>query len=155
NNAADDEGGIAEQTVVSPASPTVVTTPSPTTVTLGPASVTAPPVLTDSATLSGGFNPTGTITFLLFRGRTLGHTETDTVSGNGTYSTPAGFTLPTTGAVAGTYEWVAVYSGDANNVQASENNLAGEQVQVIRASPMLVTAASPSTLALPAPVPTI
>src|SRR5262249_30947619 len=155
NAAADDQGDIAEQTVVSPASPALVTTPSPTSVTLSPASVTSPPVLTDSATLSGGFNPTGTITFLLFRGRTLVHTETDTVNGNGTYTTTTGFTLPTSGAVAGTYQWVAVYSGDANNVKARESNLAGEQVQVIRASPVLVTAASPSTFTLPAPVPTI
>jgi hypothetical protein len=38
-------------------------------------------------------------------------TETVTVSGNGTYSTPTGY-LP---AVVGTYQWVATYSGDSNN----------------------------------------
>ena len=42
-------------------------------------------------------------------------TETVTVSGNGTYTTPTGYTLPTTGTVTGTYQWVASYSGDANN----------------------------------------
>ena len=36
---------------------------------------TAPPTLTDLATLSGGYHPTGTITFTLFRGSTLLHTE--------------------------------------------------------------------------------
>ena len=34
-------------------------------------------------------------------------TETVTVNGNGTYTTPTGFTLPTTGAVTGTYQWNA------------------------------------------------
>ncbi len=38
-----------------------------------------------------------------------------TVSGNGTYTTPTGYTLPTTGTVTGTYQWNATYSGDTNN----------------------------------------
>ena len=48
-------------------------------------------------------------------------TETVTVSGNGTYTTPTGYTLPTTGTVTGTYQWVATYSGDANNNAVSEH----------------------------------
>ena len=53
--------------------------------------------LNDTATLAGGFNPTGTITFTLFHngGTTPVDTETVTVNGNGTYTTPTGFTLPT------------------------------------------------------------
>ena len=138
---------------VSAASPTLTTVPNPDTVTLG---TTAPPILTDSAILAGGFNPTGTITFTLFfnGGSTPVDTETATVNGNGTYTTLTGFTLPTTGAVAGTYQWVAVYSGDANNINASDSDPAAEQVEVIQASPMLVTSASPSTITLPAQVPT-
>src|SRR5262249_47324012 len=103
NNAANDQGGIAEQTVVSPASPTLVTTPNPTTVTLG---ATAPPILMDTADLEGAYHPTGDITFELFQGSTLVHLETATVNGNGIYTTPTGFTLPTTGTVAGGYVWV-------------------------------------------------
>ena len=38
-------------------------------------------------------------------------TETATVTGNGSYSTPSGY-LPT---AAGTYQWVASYGGDGNN----------------------------------------
>ena len=38
--------------------------------------------------------------------------ETVTVSGNGTYTTPTGFTLPTTGTVTGTYQWNATNSED-------------------------------------------
>ncbi len=49
-------------------------------------------------------------------------TETVSVNGNGTYCTPVGFTLPTTGALAGTYTWNATYSGDANNSPAISNS---------------------------------
>lgn len=82
--------------------------------------------LNDSATLSGGFNPTGSITFyLLPPGSTAAtplsaavYTDTVTVTGNGTYTTangnnPGGFAV----TVPGTYQWVAVYSGDVNNSQ--------------------------------------
>ena len=96
------------------ASPTITTTANPSSVTL---SNSGSPTLKDSATLSGGYNPTGTITFTLYGldGTTVVDTETATVSGNGTYTTPTGYTLPTTGTVTGTYQWVASYSGDANN----------------------------------------
>ena len=58
----------------------------------------AAPTLTDSATLSGGYNPTGTITFYLFApGVTPNGTDSNnvysdtvTVSGNGTYTTATG-----------------------------------------------------------------
>ena len=53
--------------------------------------------LNDTAVLAGGYYETGTITFTLFQGSTLVDTETVTVSGNGTYTTPTGFTLPTSG----------------------------------------------------------
>ncbi len=153
NRAAIDNDPTSERVTVSAASPTLTTAPNPDTVTLD--DTAPPPILTDSASLAGGFNPTGTITFTLFfnGGGTPVDTETVTVSGNGTYTTPTGFTLPTT-AAAGTYQWIAVYSGDANNVNASDSNPAAEQTEVIPASPMLVTTASPSTVTLPAPVPT-
>ena len=80
--------------------------------------------LTDTATLSGGYNPGGTITFYLFApGVTPNGTDSNnvysdtvTVNGDGTYTTsmgnnPGGY-APT---AAGTYQWVAVYSGDASN----------------------------------------
>src|SRR4029077_1664912 len=79
NNQATDQGGSAEQTVVSPAAPSIVTTPNPSSVTLGTNSVT----LKDSAVLSGGSSPSGTITFtLVYKGSTV-DTETVPVSGNG------------------------------------------------------------------------
>src|SRR5262249_2297952 len=101
NDPANDQGGTTEQTVVSPASPALTAAPSPSTVTLG----TSPVTLTDSATLAGGYHPTGTITFTLVGpGGATVDTETVAVNGDGTYTTPAGFTLPSTGTATGTYQ---------------------------------------------------
>ncbi len=135
NNAASENNVAAEQVVVSPASPTITTTPNMTAVTLGTSSVT----LKDTATLSGGYYETGSITFTLYRGGTLVNTETMSINGNGTYTTPTGYTLPTTGTVTGTYQWDSSYNGDTNNTSASENNVAGEQVVVSPASPTITT----------------
>ena len=63
-----------------------------------------------------------------------------TVAGDGTYTTPTGYTLPTTGTVTGTYQWNASYaSGDGNNNDASDNNATDEQVPVSPASPAITT----------------
>src|SRR5205823_5334763 len=132
---ADDQGGTAEQTVVSPANPNLMTTASEAR-TLG----TTAPTLTDSAVLSGGFSETGTITFTLTGPGGFSYTQTDTVSGNGTYT--AGDTLPTSGLVAGTYTWSAHYSGDANNISANDQGGTAEQTVVSPANPNLVTTAS-------------
>ena len=90
--------------------------------------------MTDSATLSGGFEETGTITFDLYApgGVVPIHTEIVTVSGNGTYTTPTGYTLPTTGTVTGTYQWVATYSGDGNNNGVASAN--GDEPVVVAAA---------------------
>src|SRR5262249_21427851 len=129
-----DTGNFATLPPVQPpmlASPTLNAAPTPATVTLGTNSVT----LTDTASLAGGVNPTGTITFTLIApgGGTV-DTETVTVNGDGTYTTPTGFTLPSSGAVTGTYQWNATYSGDSNNNAASDVNSTDEQVTVSAAS---------------------
>jgi hypothetical protein len=72
-------------------------------------------VVSDIATISGGFNPAGSVTFQLFAPgdtscATPIATRTDTLSGSGT----AASGNVTIGA-AGTYRWVADYSGDVNN----------------------------------------
>ena len=56
------------------------------------------------------------------------------VNGNGTYTTPTGYTLPTTGTVTGTYQWDASYSGDGNNKPVSSDT-ADEQVTVSAGKP--------------------
>ncbi len=69
---------------------------------------------TASLTLSGGYNPTGTLTFsLLLDGLTPAVcTQTVTVNGNGTYTTPTGCIIPTAN---GDVSWTVTYSGDSNN----------------------------------------
>ena len=131
--------------MVNPASPTIVTTTNPTSVTLNGSS----PILTDSATLTGGYNETGTIIFSLFgpSGESPVFTETVSVSGDGTYTTSTGYTLPTTGSVIGTYQWVVRYSGDANNNGANSAQ-GSEPVAVHAASPSLSTTANPSQVTL-------
>ena len=68
-------------------------------------------LLSASATLAGGVEPGGTITFTLTAPNgTVVDIEHIPVDGNGVYYT-AGY-LP---AQSGTYEWTAQYGGDANN----------------------------------------
>ncbi len=87
--------------------------------------------ISDTATLSGGYNPTGTITFNLYGPgdatcQSPIYTTQQTVTGNGAYVTPAYTTT-----AAGTYRWIASYSGDANNNPVSGAcNDAGESVVV-------------------------
>jgi hypothetical protein len=104
----------------------LTTTPNPTSVTLGTSSVT----LRDTAFLSGGDNPTGVIAFTLYQGSALVYTVNVNVSGNGSYTT-AGYTLPTSGTIIGTYQWDATYNGDTGNSGVSDNNATGERVTVV------------------------
>jgi hypothetical protein len=94
-----------ELSTVSPATPAISTTATSGTV--------GQPV-EDVATLIGGDAPTGTITWNVYAAGTGCATSLDTVtvmvSGAGTYTSPT--YNPST---AGTYQWVASYSGDTNN----------------------------------------
>ena len=72
--------------------------------------------ISDTATLTGGFNPTGTITFTLYgpnnaecTGGAI-FTSVVPVVGNGSY-----VSAPFVPVFLGTYRWIASYSGDANN----------------------------------------
>lgn len=133
NNPALDDGEGNEQVAVSPASPGLTGTPAASAVTLGGGTST----LTDSAVLSGAASPTGTITFTLFHngGTTPVDAETAPVSGNGTYTTPTGYAVPSTPAGVGTYQWDATYSGDSNNLAVSDDNDPSQQVVVGAARP--------------------
>jgi Ca2+-binding RTX toxin-like protein len=87
------------------------------TATAGPTAVVGTGVpLSATATLAAGNNEAGKITFTLYgpSGKPV-DVETASVSGNGAYATPTGF-LPT---VAGTYQWVAAYSGDSSSAGTS------------------------------------
>ena len=126
---------------IHPANPSLGTDASPGSVTLSSGS---PPILTDTATLSGGFEETGTLTFDLYApgGDVPVDAETVTVNGDGSYTTPTGYTLPTTGTVTGTYQWVVTYSGDANNNGVASAS-GDEPVAVNIAAPSISTTANP------------
>jgi uncharacterized delta-60 repeat protein len=91
----------------------VTATPSLSTIAGGTILLGSGAKMTDTAQLSGGNQPTGTITFNLHApdGKTIVDTETVPVAGDGLYKTPNGY-VP---SAVGTYVWVASYSGDANN----------------------------------------
>jgi hypothetical protein len=123
-----------------PPVPTLTTTASPA-VPLGGQ-------LTDTANLSGGNNPTGTITFTLFGpndtpcGGPPPFSSTKPVSGNGTYTSD-----PFTVTQPGTYRWVASYSGDANNGPVTTACGDPAETVTVAAGPTpvtLTTTASPS-----------
>jgi hypothetical protein len=141
NSAAHDQGGASEQeTVTGKASPSISTSPSITTGVCGTSET-----LKDTATLSGGNSPSGTVTFYLFGpGVTPNaaysnnlYSTTVTVHGDSSYSAP-GYSLPSS-AAPGTYQWDAIYSGDGNNNGASDINNPNEQVVVAQASPTIST----------------
>src|SRR5262249_55767237 len=136
NNPVSSALGDEPETVI-PASPAIVTLTSGTVV------IGSGNRLNDSATLSGGFNPTGTLTFTLFdTSNTAFYTNQVTVNGNCSYDTSLR-TFPTRrlSDLVGTYEWVASYSGDANNNPVS-SALGDEPETVIPASPAIVTLTS-------------
>ena len=122
----------------------VVTKKSPTVVTQASASVEVGGDIHDTATLAGGSSPTGTITFNLYGPNDTTcasaaiFTKSVTVNGNGHYDSPS-FTTVT----AGTYRWIANYSGDANN-NATQNACNGnnESVIVTKKAPTVTTNAS-------------
>jgi uncharacterized repeat protein (TIGR01451 family) len=139
NNAASACGGANEEIVVNKASPSVSTIQQPASGAIGD-------TFKDTATLSGAVNPdgTGSITFKLYSASDCDSTvlDTETVDGistNGSYSTPTGFQLEN----AGTYYWVASFSGDSNN-NAFTSGCNDEPMVVVPNSPSISTKLSKS-----------
>jgi len=133
NSPAADQGGPAEQTVIQLASPTLATTASPATAVPSPTAT-----LTDTAVLSGGASPTGTIVFTLAGPGGFSFTQTDTVTGNGSYTA----STPGVSAV-GTYTWKAQYSGDASNNPANDQGGTSERTVLQSATPAPVSSQAP------------
>lgn len=122
----------------------VVQVPMLTTTASGPVSVGAP--ISDTAVLSGGAAPTGSITFQLYGPAdpncmgNVAFTSTVSVSGDGTYR--SGVDTPTH---PGLYEWVASYRGDANNVPVPGACPAAGQSSVVLVSVPTLVATSPAS----------
>ncbi len=123
-----------ETSIVNKASPTISTTPSAG----GVIGVT----LNDTATLAGGYSPTGSVTFRLYApsdptcsGAAV-YIDTDAVA---PYATSSGYVSD----ALGTWNWTASYSGDSNN-NPSTSGCTLEQV-VISGIPSLNVAKSSTT----------
>ena len=121
---------------------------NPTISTVASAPITIGGSISDTATLAGGFNPTGTITYTLYGPNDATcalpaiFTTTKPVSGNGSY-TSASFPP----VAVGTYRWIASYGGDSNNNPVSGNcNDANESVVVSPATPGIATSAAESVV---------
>jgi hypothetical protein len=97
----------------------------------------------DHTNLIGGSSPRGTIAFKLYEPgdttcQTPVFTATVTVSGTGSDNSPNYIT-----AAAGTYEWVAAYSGDDNNNPATTPcSSASQSVIVAKTTPVATTTAT-------------
>ena len=133
-----------ENVVVAQAAPAITTMASPD-MTLG-----GPGGLTDNATVTGRSNPlaSATITFTLYGPNDA--TCADTAVFSSTVAYPVGGGSVTSGTFtptqAGTYRWIASYSGDANNASVTGPcNAANENVVVTPASPTIATVASADT----------
>jgi len=129
-------GCQAERVTATRAVPTLATTPSPG----GPSGI----LVSDAATVSGGFSPTGTVTFALYPpgdvtcSGTPEFVATNPLSGGGGASSG-----PFTSTAAGIHRWVVIYNGDANNAIVS-SGCQDEPVVTTRATPTIATVPSAS-----------
>lgn len=116
----------ATQFTIPLATPALSTAVYPSTVAVGGAA-------SDAATISGGNDPTGTITFTAFSDSACStevFSSTASVNGDGVYTS-----VQFTPSAAIAYYWEASYSGDANNQATAPTCRApGETLQVTQAS---------------------
>jgi hypothetical protein len=126
------DSSASECFTVNPVTPTLATTAGPdrnlgqtlsdTAALSGTATQPADPVI--NLTGTGGSPAGGTITFKLYGPDNCTEppaytSPTVSVSGDGSYDTPDPQFMPT---AAGTYHWVAVYSGDSPNTNDASHN---------------------------------
>ena len=99
---------VSRQITITAATPTISTERQPASATVG-----SP--IADEASISGGDNPTGTITFRLYQNPNTTGTPlfTDTEPLNAGTATSKRYTT----TAAGTDYWVATYNGDNNNTK--------------------------------------
>jgi hypothetical protein len=130
NNNSVTSGTSAEPVSITPASPTINTTQQPSSATVGTS-------IADQATVSGGYNPSGTVTFNLYSNSggtgTPLFTDADVALSSGV-ATSTGYTATATG----TDYWVATYNGNTNNNSVTSGT---------SAEPVTITAATSLTAA--------
>ena len=134
SNNAVTSGCADEPVTITPASPAVATAQQPASAPVGSS-------VADQATVTGGDNPTGTVTFNLYASCSASKPLfTDTEPLVGGTATSAGFTTLGTG----TDYWTATYNGDVNN-NAVTSGCADEPVTITPASPAIATSQQPAS----------
>ncbi|HEX9613015.1 MAG TPA: hypothetical protein VGA05_05325, partial [Candidatus Bathyarchaeia archaeon] len=134
-------------------SPPTFTSPFTLTITLAspgigstvtPASITIGGFASDLAALTGGFTPSGAVTYTAYNDSAC--TKLVFTSASIPLGTHSGVFTPST---AGTYHWIASYGGDANNnAVATTCGATGETLIVNKATPTVTTAVSPATITI-------
>ena len=136
NNKSVSSGTASEPVTITSVTPAITTTQQPATATVGTS-------IADKATVSGGDNPTGTVTFNLYNNPNGTGTPLFTdanvtlVSG---MATSTGYTATATG----TDYWVATYNGDSNNKSVSSGT-ASEPVTITSVTPAITTTQQPAS----------
>lgn len=110
--------------ITPPPTLSISTTPSP--------SVPVGGSISDSATLSGGVSPSGSVTFKLFGPGASTCSGTPLATRTGALNNGTASSGNVTAGSAGTYNWVAVYNGDANN--ASVTSPCGSEKVIVTAT---------------------
>src|SRR5208283_246786 len=136
NNNPVTSGTASEPVVIIPASPAINTSQQPASATVGSS-------IADQATVSGGDNPTGTVTFNLYNNSsgtgTPLYTDANVALVSGV-ATSAGYTATATG----TDYWVATYNGDSNNASVTSVTTA-EPVSITPVTPSINTSQQPAS----------
>jgi hypothetical protein len=140
-------GATGETLIVGPSQ----STPSISTSAMTPLSIGSTSA-TDTATLTGAFSPTGTVTFTLYTTDTpgtctgvVGTTTSSTWTSNGGGSYSATGTVTHTFSTLGSYYyWVASFAGDTNNAAAGPTSCGapGETLTVGKTTPSISTSAA-------------
>jgi uncharacterized repeat protein (TIGR01451 family) len=140
-----------ESSTVNQATPGIATRSNPTTGIVGQ-SLT----ISDTATLSGGYNPSGSVTFTLYSNSQCTDPATPGVSGSGTIGGDgtASYSTSWTPGAAGTYYWRASYGGDDNNAATSMCGGDNEQIAVAQPSPTPTPTATATNTPTNTPTPT-
>jgi hypothetical protein len=137
-SAADPCGSSGESSTVTPVTPTITTSATPSSVATGGS-------VADQAQFSGGYSPTGTITWKLYSGSGCTGTPVFTTSSGGTVSGNSTYTSGSyTTTAAGTYTWEFSYTGDTNNNPVSACGGTGETLSVLNAT-SLTNLTAPAT----------
>jgi hypothetical protein len=137
NNSSVGSSASGEPVTVAQASPLISSSQQPASATVGAS-------IADKATVSGGYSPSGTVTFKLYSSASTQDAGTvlfsDTESLSGGVTTSAGYTTTS----AATDYWVASYNGDSNNSSVSSAG-SDEPVTVGKASPSISSSQQPAS----------